>query len=57
MTKLSTYKSEFKSPPIGRTKESDKIVSKENGISFITSLNSNGLKIQPWRIPLNFYGA
>ena len=49
MTKLSTYKSEFKFPPIGRTKGSDKIVSKENNISFIKSLNR--------RTPLNFYGA
>ena len=54
MTKSSAYKSEFNFAPFGRTKGSDRIFSKENGISFIKRLNSNGLKIQPWRTPLAY---
>ena len=48
MTKSSAYKSEFNFAPFDRTEESDRIFSKENGISFIKRLNCNGLKMQPW---------
>ena len=54
MTKSSAYKTEFNFAPFGRTKGSDRIFSKENGISFVKRLNSNGLKIQPWRTPLAY---
>ena len=54
MTKSSACKSEFNFAPFGRTKGPDIIFSKENGISFIKRLNSNGLKIQPWRTPLAY---
>ena len=68
MTKSSAYKSEFNFAPFGKTKGSDRIFSKKNEKSFIKRLNSNGLKIQPWRTPLayekepclilaKFYGA
>ena len=40
MTKLSTHKIEFNFPPFGRPKGSDKIVSKENGISFIINFSA-----------------
>ena len=49
MTKSSAYKSEFNFAPFGRTKGSDRIFSRENGISFIKGLNRNGLKIQPYQ--------
>ena len=54
MTKSSAYKSEFNFAAFGRTKGSDIIFSKENGISFVKRLNSDGLKIQPWRTPLAY---
>ena len=54
MTKSSAYKSEFNFAPFGGTKGSDRIFSKENVISFIKRLKSNGLKIQPWRTPLAY---
>ena len=52
MTKSSAYQSEFNFAPFGRTKGSDRIFSKENGMSLIKRLNSNGLKIKPWCTPL-----
>ena len=51
VTKSSAYKSEFDFARLGRTKAPDRIFSKGNGISFIKRLNSNGLKLQPWRTP------
>ena len=54
MTKSSAYKSEFNFAPFPRTKGSDRFFSKENGISFIKRLNSNGLKIQPYHTPLTY---
>ena len=44
--------SEFNLRRLVRTKGSDRIFLKENGISFMKRLNSNGLKIQPWRTAL-----
>ena len=46
MTKSSAYKSKFNFVPFGSTKGSDKVFSKENGMSLIKRLNSNGLKMQ-----------
>ena len=40
--------------PFGKTKGSDKVSSKENGILLIKRLNSNGLKMQPCRTPLAY---
>ena len=54
MTKSCAYNSECNFAQFGMTKESDRIFSKENGISFIKRLNSKGLKIQPWRTPLTY---
>ena len=47
ITRSSAYKSEFNFAPFGKTKGSDKVSSKENGILLIKRLNSNGLKMQP----------
>ena len=52
MTKSSPCKSGFNFVPFGRTKGPESIFSKENGMSLIKRLNSNGLKIQPWHTPL-----
>ena len=54
MTKSSAYRSEFNFAPFRRTKGSDKIFSKENGMSLIKRLNSKGLKIQPWHTSLAY---
>ena len=47
MTKPSAYKSEFNYVPFGRANGSNRVSSKETGMSLlIKRLNSKGLKIQ-----------
>ena len=57
MTKSSAYKSEFNYVPFGRGNGSNRVSSKETGMSLlIKRLNSKGLKIQLWGCTPLSYG-